>query len=44
VRAGRIKRLALEKIDGEPALGSRLAEVLVGLGFQEGPRRITLSA
>jgi ATP-dependent Lhr-like helicase len=44
VRAGRIKRLALEKIDGEPALGSRLAAVLVGLGFQEGPRRITLSA
>ena len=25
VRAGRIKRLALEKIDGEPALGSPLA-------------------
>jgi ATP-dependent Lhr-like helicase len=44
VRAGRIKRLALEKIDGQPALGSRLAAVLVALGFQEGPRRITLSA
>jgi ATP-dependent Lhr-like helicase len=44
VRAGRIKRLALEKIDGEPALGSRLSPMLVALGFQEGPRRITLSA
>jgi len=44
VRAGRIKRLALEKIDGEPALGSPLSSVLVALGFQEGPRRITLSA
>jgi ATP-dependent Lhr-like helicase len=44
VRAGRIKRLALEKIDGEPALGSPLSPVLVALGFQEGPRRITLSA
>jgi ATP-dependent Lhr-like helicase len=44
VRAGRIKRLALEKIDGESALGSRLSSVLVALGFQEGPRRMTLSA
>jgi ATP-dependent Lhr-like helicase len=44
VRAGRIKRLALEKIDGEPALGSALSNLLVALGFQEGPRRITLSA
>ena len=44
VRAGRIKRLALEKIDGEPALGSPLASLLVALGFQEGPRRMTLSA
>jgi ATP-dependent Lhr-like helicase len=44
VRAGRIKRLALEKIDGEPALGSPLSSALVALGFQEGPRRITLSA
>jgi ATP-dependent Lhr-like helicase len=44
VRAGRIKRLALEKIDGEPALGSPLSRTLVALGFQEGPRRMTLSA
>jgi ATP-dependent Lhr-like helicase len=44
VRGGRIKRLALEKVDGEPAMGSRLASALVGLGFQEGPRRLTLSA
>jgi ATP-dependent helicase Lhr and Lhr-like helicase len=44
VRAGRIKRLALEKIDGEAALGSPLSPLLVALGFQEGPRRITLSA
>jgi ATP-dependent helicase Lhr and Lhr-like helicase len=44
VRAGRIKRLALEKVDGESAMGSRLSSALVGLGFQEGPRRLTLSA
>ncbi len=44
VRAGRIKRLALERVDGEPALGSSIGGLLTALGFQEGPRRLTLSA
>jgi ATP-dependent helicase Lhr and Lhr-like helicase len=44
VRSGQIKRLALEKVDGEPAMSSRLAPALIALGFQEGPRRLTLSA
>ncbi|MGP0038009.1 MAG: DEAD/DEAH box helicase, partial [Solirubrobacteraceae bacterium] len=44
VRGGRVKRLALEKVDGASALDSRLGEALVRLGFQEGPRRLTLSA
>jgi ATP-dependent Lhr-like helicase len=44
VRAGAIKRVALEKVDGEPALSSPLAHLLVAHGFQEGPRRLTLSA
>ena len=44
VRSGRIKRLALEKIDGEPALASSLAPRLLELGFHDGPRRLTLSA
>jgi ATP-dependent Lhr-like helicase len=44
VRRGRIKRVALEKVDGESAMSSVLAPVLVSLGFQEGPRRMTLSA
>jgi ATP-dependent Lhr-like helicase len=44
VRAGRIKRLAIEKVDGRPALGSPLAPALVLAGFQEGPRRLTLTA
>ena len=44
VRAGRIKRLALEKVDGESALASPLGSALVALGFQPGPRRLTLSA
>jgi ATP-dependent Lhr-like helicase len=43
-RAGRIKRLALEKVDGESALGSSIGATLIALGFQEGPRRLTLSA
>ena len=44
VRAGRIKRIALEKVDGEPAIDSSLGGALVALGFQQGPRRLTLSA
>jgi ATP-dependent Lhr-like helicase len=44
VRAGQIKRLALEKVDGESALASPLGATLIALGFQEGPRRLTLSA
>jgi ATP-dependent helicase Lhr and Lhr-like helicase len=43
VRAGRLGKLALERIDGEPAIGSRLASVLVELGFHPGPRRLTLA-
>ena len=44
VQRGPIRRLALEKVDGEPAMGSPLGPALVALGFQEGPRRLTLSA
>ena len=44
VRSGAIKRLALEKVDGQPAMGSTLAPALTALGFQEGPRRLTLTA
>jgi ATP-dependent Lhr-like helicase len=44
VQRGAIKRLALEKVDGEPVTGSPFGPVLVELGFQEGPRRLTLSA
>jgi ATP-dependent Lhr-like helicase len=44
VKAGRVKRLALEKVDGLPATGSALGPALLELGFQEGPRRLTLTA
>ncbi len=43
VRDGAIKRLALEKVDGQPALGSALTPQLLALGFHEGPRRLTLT-
>jgi ATP-dependent Lhr-like helicase len=44
VRAGRVGKLALERIDGEPAIASALAQELIDLGFHSGPRKLTLSA
>jgi ATP-dependent Lhr-like helicase len=44
VRHGRVKRLDLERFDGEPIVGSPLEALLVELGFRQGPRRLTLSA
>ena len=44
VRAGRVGKLALERIDGEPAIASELVATLVELGFHSGPRKLTLSA
>jgi ATP-dependent helicase Lhr and Lhr-like helicase len=44
VRAGRVPKLSLERIDGEPAIASGLAQTLLQLGFHSGPRRLTLSA
>jgi ATP-dependent Lhr-like helicase len=42
VRAGRVGAVALERVDGEPAVGSELESRLVELGFRQGPRRLTL--
>ena len=44
VRGGRLGKLALERIDGRPAIASPLAGALVELGFHPGPRRLTLTA
>ncbi len=44
VRAGRVPKLALERINGAPATGSKLEAALLELGFHAGPRRLTLSA
>jgi ATP-dependent Lhr-like helicase len=43
VRAGRVPKLSLERIEGEPAMSSPLAGTLIELGFHSGPRRLTLS-
>ena len=44
VRSGRVPKLSLERIDGEPALDSPHAADLIELGFHSGPRRLTLTA
>jgi ATP-dependent Lhr-like helicase len=44
VRRGRVARLGIERFDGEPVVGSPTAELLIELGFRQGPRRLTLSA
>ena len=44
VRRGRIRRLALERVDGEPVVGSAWEDRLIDLGFRAGPRRLTLTA
>ena len=43
-RSGAIKRIALERIDGESVIGSSWELLLAPLGFHGGPRRLTLSA
>ncbi len=44
VRAGRIRKLELERVDAEPVLGGAIEPLLIELGFRSGPRRLTLSA
>jgi ATP-dependent Lhr-like helicase len=44
VTRGRIKRLALERLDGEPVVGSAWEERLISLGLRAGPRKLTLTA
>ncbi len=44
VRRGWLKRLAIERFDGDPVVGSALEATLVEAGFRQGPRKLTLSA
>ncbi len=43
-RAGRIRRIALEKVNGEPVMGTRWEAMLAEVGFSAGPKRLTLTA
>ncbi|HEX4732865.1 MAG TPA: DEAD/DEAH box helicase [Thermoleophilaceae bacterium] len=44
VRKGRIRQLAVERFDGEPVVGSATEQLLIELGFRQGPRKLTLTA
>jgi ATP-dependent Lhr-like helicase len=44
VQRSRIRRLAIERVNGEPVVGSAYETVLLELGFRAGPRKLTLSA
>jgi ATP-dependent Lhr-like helicase len=43
-RAGLLPRLAIERVDGEPVIGSGLEETLIAAGFSRQPRRLVASA
>jgi len=44
VAAGRLPKLAIEKLDGEPVIGSGKEDALLDAGFSRGPRKLTLAA
>jgi ATP-dependent Lhr-like helicase len=41
---GLLPRLAIERMDGEPVIGSGLEETLIAAGFHRQPRRLVASA
>jgi ATP-dependent helicase Lhr and Lhr-like helicase len=43
-RGGLLPRLAIERLDGEPVIGSGLEETLIEAGFHRQPRRLVASA
>jgi ATP-dependent helicase Lhr and Lhr-like helicase len=44
VAAGHLPKLGIEKLDGEPVIGSGHEEALIGAGFSRGVRKLTASA
>ena len=44
VERGRIRKLGVEKVNGEPVIGSPWEERLLELGFRAGPRKLTIGA
>jgi ATP-dependent Lhr-like helicase len=41
---GLLPRLGIERVDGEPVIGSGLEEMLIAAGFSRQPRRLVASA
>jgi ATP-dependent Lhr-like helicase len=41
VSAGTLPKLGIEKLDGEPVIGSGHEEALIAAGFSRGPRKLT---
>jgi ATP-dependent Lhr-like helicase len=44
VHRGRIKRIAVERFDGESIIGSAFGALLIEAGFRQSPRKLTLTA
>jgi ATP-dependent helicase Lhr and Lhr-like helicase len=44
VGRGQIRKLSVEKVNGEPVVGSPWEERLLDLGFRAGPRKLTIGA
>jgi ATP-dependent Lhr-like helicase len=44
VSDGRLPKLAIERFDGDPVIGSGQEDLLLGAGFSRGPRKLTLAA
>jgi ATP-dependent Lhr-like helicase len=44
VERGRIRKLGIERVNGEPVMGTPWEERLLALGFRAGPRKLTIGA
>ncbi|HEY5052764.1 MAG TPA: hypothetical protein VII45_05080, partial [Solirubrobacterales bacterium] len=44
VSSGALPKLGIEKLDGEPVIGSGHEEALLSAGFSRGPRKLTATA
>ncbi len=44
VHRGRIKKIAVERFDGDSIIGSAFGALLIEAGFRQSPRKLTLSA
>jgi ATP-dependent helicase Lhr and Lhr-like helicase len=44
VQRSRVRRLAIERVNGEAVVGSPYEARLLDLGFRAGPRKLTLTS